>query len=137
MGMGMFWLLAIGVACAADPMKKGGATAFPGIQKELKHKPAGTGQELSTAPGLADTVQVFKPDGSLQCGMGRAVPLEEMAGELKNLKIYKSEKRMDGRLRIMQCGTPTGMCNVYRIDRSSLEKAREYGFMEWTFENSP
>ena len=33
----------------------------------------------------ADTVRVFRYDGSLQCGMGRAVPLDEMAKELKSL----------------------------------------------------
>jgi heme A synthase len=30
----------------------------------------------------ADTVKVFRYDGSLQCGMGQAVPLDEMAKEL-------------------------------------------------------
>jgi hypothetical protein len=36
----------------------------------------------------ADTVKVFRYDGSLQCGMGQAVPLDEMAKELMTLAEY-------------------------------------------------
>lgn len=92
---------------------------------------------MSTSPSLSGRAQVYKPDGSLQCGMGRGVPLEEMAKELRDLTIHKSEKKSDGRMRIMQCGTPTGICNVYEIDRTSLEKAMELGFREWIFGDSP
>src|SRR6266478_8221968 len=35
----------------------------------------------------ADTVKVFRYDGSLQCGMGQAVPLDEMAKELAAVNI--------------------------------------------------
>ena len=44
----------------------------------------------------ADTVKVFRYDGSLQCGMGQAVPLDEMAKELTaiNIKVLSSEKRV-------------------------------------------
>jgi hypothetical protein len=91
----------------------------------------------SAAPMPPDRVRVYKPDGSLQCAMGRVIPLDEMAKELIGLAIYRSEKRMDGLVRIMQCGTPTGMCNVYEIDRGALQKAIELGFREWTFADSP
>jgi hypothetical protein len=42
----------------------------------------------------ADTVKVFRYDGSLQCGMGQAVPLDEMAKELAavNIKILHADR---------------------------------------------
>jgi hypothetical protein len=82
-------------------------------------------------------VKVYKPDGSLQCGMGRGLALEEMAKEFQNITIYSSQKKMDGLSRIAQCGTPTGMCNVYEIERGFLPRAIEMGFKEWTFDGSP
>ena len=44
----------------------------------------------------ADTVKIFRYDGSLQCGMGQVVSLEEMARELAaaNIKVLSSEKRV-------------------------------------------
>jgi hypothetical protein len=46
----------------------------------------------------ADTVQVFRYDGSLQCGMGQAVPLDEMAKELAavNISALKREESRFG-----------------------------------------
>jgi len=50
-----------------------------------------TGTVFST-----DTVKVFRYDGSLLCGMGQAVPLDEMGKELTaiNIKVLSSEKRV-------------------------------------------
>jgi hypothetical protein len=65
----------------------------------------------------ADTVKVFRYDGSLQCGMGQAVPWDEMAKELTafNIKVLSSEKRAVPGFIIGLCGAPTGIANVYEI----------------------
>jgi hypothetical protein len=72
----------------------------------------------------ADTVKVFRYDGSLQCGMGQAVPLDEMAKELAavNIKILSSEKRVVPGFIIALCGAPTGMANVYEKAKDDLRR---------------
>lgn len=81
-----------------------------------------------------DRVKVYKPDGSLQCGMGKSVPLASMQRELQDIQVFSSVNKPDGLMHIQACGTPTGKCNVYEILRSDLEKARSFGFREWTFD---
>lgn len=72
----------------------------------------------------AETVKVFRYDGSLQCGMGRAVPLDEMAKELAaaNIKVLSSEKGVVSGLVIALCGAPTGRANVYEIAKDDLSR---------------
>ena len=72
----------------------------------------------------ADTVKIFRYDGSLQCGMGQAVPLDEMAKELAaaNIKVLSSEKSVVSGLIIALCGAPTGMANVYEIAKDDLPR---------------
>jgi hypothetical protein len=72
----------------------------------------------------ADTVKIFRYDGSLQCGMGQAVSLDEMARELAaaNIKVLSSEKRVVSGLIIALCGAPTGMANVYEIAKDDLPR---------------
>jgi hypothetical protein len=72
----------------------------------------------------ADTVKVFRYDGSLQCGMGQAVPLNEMAKELAavNIKVLSSEKRAVPGFIIALCGAPTGIANVYEIVKDDLPR---------------
>ena len=72
----------------------------------------------------ADTVKVFRYDGSLQCGMGQAVPLDEMAKELAaaNIKVLSSEKRVVPGFIIALCGAPTGIANVYEIAKDDLPR---------------
>ena len=75
-------------------------------------------------------VEVFKYDGSLQCGLGREISLESIANELKekSIEVKASRKGNDGRMRIAMCGASTGGLNVYTIDTGELAKARELGF---------
>jgi len=82
-----------------------------------------------------DRVKVYKPDGSLQCGQGKAVPLADMQKDLKEIKVYSSFNKNDGMMRIQVCGSPTGNSNVYEIDRKNLEAAVKLGFREWTYDN--
>src|SRR5881628_2465541 len=89
----------------------------------------------------ADTVKVFRYDGSLQCGMGQAVPLDEMAKELTaiNIKVLSSEKRVVSGFIIALCGAPTGIANVYEIAKDDLPRipADQQGvkrFQPWVFD---
>lgn len=102
-------------------------------QKNAK-TPAVAG-EVATMDQTAaqDRVRVYKPDGSLQCGQGRAIPLTEMEKDLA-VKSYSSINKNDGMMRIQVCGAPTGNCNIYEIDRKDLGTALKNGFKEWTFE---
>lgn len=79
-----------------------------------------------------ERVKVFKADGSLQCGQGKAIPVAEMQKDLKNIKVYSAANKNDGMMRIQVCGSPTGQNNVYEIDRKDLEAAVKLGFKEWT-----
>lgn len=81
-----------------------------------------------------DKVKVFKADGTLQCGQGKKIDISEMQKDLKGIKVYSSENKNDGMMRIQLCGTATGNSNVYEIDRKDLEAALKAGFKEWTAE---
>lgn len=80
---------------------------------------------------LSKRVRIFKPDGSLQCGMGKKIDLASMQKELGDIKVYSSENKHDGLMRVQVCGHPTGNCNVYEIDENNLEKATNLGFKKW------
>ena len=81
---------------------------------------------------LSKRVKVYKEDGSLQCGQGDTISLEEMASGLRGVPILRSYKSNDGKMRIQVCGAPTGNCNVYEIDQSFFQQALSAGFKQWT-----
>ncbi len=80
-----------------------------------------------------ETVYIFKYDGSLQCGMGQAIPLDEMAKELEGIKIYSKANKADGLMHIQVCGSNTGNANVYEIAKTELPVALQKGFKSWQF----
>ena len=82
----------------------------------------------------SDRVFVYKYDGSLQCGMGKATPLEAMAKELQGIPIFSSVKKRDGLMHIQVCGSITGMANVYEIPTKFQKQAESKGFKKWSFE---
>lgn len=75
-------------------------------------------------------VEVYKYDGSLQCGRGKEIALEDMARELteNGIEVKASRKGSDGRMHIAMCGASNGRLNVYSIATESLARARELGF---------
>ncbi len=79
-------------------------------------------------------VKVYKYDGSLQCGQGKAVSVEQMGNDLKKVTVFSSQKKSDGLMHIQVCGSPTGMANVYEIFEADLAKAEKAGFKMWSFE---
>lgn len=89
--------------------------------------------EMKSEAPISDRVQVYKYDGSLQCGMGKAISVADMQKDLKEIKVYSSVNKTDGLMRIQQCGTPTGTANVYEIEKKDLEAAKKLGFKLWTY----
>lgn len=78
-------------------------------------------------------VKVYKSDGSLQCGMGKTIAIEDMKKELKGIKVYSQSNQNDGLMRIQVCGAPTGQAHVFEISEEDLAKALKLGFKQWTF----
>jgi hypothetical protein len=76
------------------------------------------------------TSNVYKYDGTLQCGLGQEIPLAEMAQELLDagVPVISSHKSSDGLLHIALCGALTGEINVYEIATADLLKALQLGF---------
>lgn len=95
------------------------------------------GEAMKAAPDEATgsrRVRVFRYDGSLQCGQGKAVAVDVMAKDLKGLEIFSKEKKKDGLMHIQVCGAATGTANVYEISEADLPRAEKLGFKKWTFE---
>ena len=99
--------------------------------------PTGEAPPEPAAKPSADTngrVQVFKYDGSLQCGAGKAIAPETMAKDLGGIKVFSMIKKADGLMHIQVCGSNTGMANVFEISEKDLKKAEAKGFKKWSFE---
>lgn len=91
----------------------------------------GSGTNTSGTPVVqqkSGSLFVFKADGSLQCGMGKAISLEDMEKELKGIKVLSRDKRPDGMMHIQVCGSPTGIINIYEIPAANLADAESRGF---------
>lgn len=76
------------------------------------------------------TVEVFKYDGTLQCNMGKEIPLQEMANQLEvaGVKVLSMRKDKDGLMHVSMCGASTGKVNVYEISADALQIAEKLGF---------
>ncbi len=79
-------------------------------------------------------VQIFKYDGSLQCGAGKAIAPDVMAKDLTPIKVFNMTKKSDGLMHIQVCGSNTGMANVFEINEKDLKKAEAKGFKKWSNE---
>ncbi len=96
--------------------------------------PVEAGDNSSNVTKSTDRTFVYKYDGSLQCGMGKAIPLETMAKELNGIAILSSAKKPDGLMHIQVCGSITGQANVYEISAKYLKAAEAKGFKKWSFD---
>lgn len=85
-------------------------------------------------PSGDQRVFVYKYDGGLQCGLGKAIGLDVMAKELQGITILSQSKKRDGLMHIQVCGSITGMANVYEIPLSQQKIAETHGFKKWSFE---
>src|SRR4051812_33365420 len=73
-------------------------------------------------PSEQDRVFVYKYDGSLQCGQGKAIAVEAMAKELNGIPVISSLKKNDGQMHIQVCGSISGRANVYEIPAKFLKQ---------------
>lgn len=119
-----FFAMACSSTNCREQKEKDGVVAAP-VSKEI---------DPMAKTSVADRVKVFKADGSLQCGQGKAVPVAEMQKELKGIEVFSAINKNDGMMRIQVCGAPTGNSNVYEIHRKDLPAALKAGFKEWTAE---
>lgn len=106
-------------------------------KKDPPSEPKQVGLASESGPTQNPTsgrVLVYKYDGSLQCGQGKAIPLEIMARQLQGVTIFSSYKKADGLMHIQVCGSPTGIANVYEIAAKDLPLAEGKGFKKWAFE---
>lgn len=75
-------------------------------------------------------MEVARSDGSLQCGSGSAVSLEETVTEVKaaGVEVDGARKAHDGHKRIAMCGASTGNIHVLTIRSGHFETAQALGF---------
>jgi hypothetical protein len=87
---------------------------------------AACGDEYVAEP----TEKVYKPLGSLQCGMGDITPPGGMRKDLESSRIPVRSFGcgMDGLFHPSACGEPDGAINVFTIPRDKLSKALSLGF---------
>lgn len=81
---------------------------------------------------ITKNVFVYKYDGTLQCGLGKEISLDQMQTELKGIQVFSKFKKKDGLMRTQVCGSNTGMANVFQIPADKLQEALKRGFDEWT-----
>lgn len=75
------------------------------------------------------TVIIYKYDNSKQCG-SNGHSEHSMASDLENIGIgvICKEKAADGKIYTANCGSPTGMMNVFKISSAYLSKAKNNGY---------
>jgi len=75
-------------------------------------------------------VRIYMHDGTLQCGMGREISLEDMAKQLTaaGIRVTEGYKSTDGLDHIGVCGASTGVINIFVIDRDLLPTAQRLGY---------
>lgn len=88
-------------------------------------------------------VRVYRPDGSLQCGLGRARTLREDQEVLAGLggHAISAEKRTIPVFIPQICGAPTGRANTYVIKSAEWEIILKSfvgpaGFAEWPYDTA-
>lgn len=118
----LFGLSLILAACSSHPCK---------IEERTDVKMTGDEKVSSAKKDLTQRVFIYKPDGTLQCGMGSKIDLPTMRKELGSIEVFSSASKHDGMMRIQVCGQPTGNSNVFEIKKEDLDKALKLGFKQW------
>ena len=88
-------------------------------------------KSMTAEKDLTNRVRIYKADGSQQCGTSKKIELSVMQKELGSIKVFSSENKNDGLMRIQMCGHPTGNCNVYEILNTDLDAALKLGYKKW------
>lgn len=131
----LFIALALLTACASGPCNNQSRNAESksavAAQPKVATQPSASAQSASSTPAPEITkVRVYKPDGSKQCGQGKAIDLKVMEKQLTKagIKVFSSSKQPDGMMHPQVCGAATGMANTYVISSADLKKAEKLGF---------
>lgn len=122
-------LSGLSISCAQGHCRRKQAT--PDEAKPVEPAPPATAQP---EPRPNDRVLVYKYDGSLQCGQGKAIGVDVMKKDLSGITVFSSVKKPDGLMHIQVCGSATGMANVFEIPAKDLKKAESKGFKKWEFQ---
>jgi hypothetical protein len=129
----LLWILIFSIIGCANKncrdvrLEEAAASGKPIVPPEISKE-----KDPMTKTAKADRVRVYKPDGTLQCGMGEQIPIEVMHKQLEKIKVHRAFSKNDGMMRTQVCGSPTGNSHVYEIDRKDLSAAQKFGFKEWT-----
>ena len=123
----LLFFLFLSIACTQGHCRR--KSEAPGAATPVEAGDATTAQTKTNG-----RVFVYKYDGSLQCGMGKAIALDVMAKELNGIPVLSSVKKPDGLMHIQVCGSTTGMANVYEIATKHQKAAEAKGFKKWSFE---
>jgi len=93
-----------------------------------------SGAASSPVQSGIETVDVAKPDGSLQCQEGSGILSSKMQNSLtdKRIEVFSSRRSHDCLMRAQVCGQPTGALNVYQIKKNDLDSAKALGFSPLT-----
>ena len=77
-----------------------------------------------------ETVKIYKPLGSVQCGGGNITPPEIMRRELldANIPVRAVVCGDDGLFHLAVCGEPDGSINIFTIPQTRESKALSLGF---------
>jgi hypothetical protein len=106
--------------------------ALLGLAVLLAMAPTTQAAERNAGSGTAvsEQIEVYQPDGSVQCEPGGAIPLEQMRKALTDadIVVHRERKGDDGLMRPAVCGAGTGAINVYSIDPDQLDAAIAQGF---------
>lgn len=75
-------------------------------------------------------MEVARADGSLQCGSGPVISLEESVAEVEaaGFEVNDARKAHDGHKRIAACGASTGNIHVLTIRSDHFESVQAMGF---------
>ena len=77
-----------------------------------------------------ETVKIYKPLGSVQCGGGEITPPEVMRRQLldANIPVRAVACGDDGQFHTAVCGEPDGAINIVTIPKTKEAKALSLGF---------
>ncbi|WP_145998767.1 hypothetical protein [Methyloterricola oryzae] len=84
----------------------------------------------SEPPNTDETIKIYKPLGSVQCGGGNITPPEAMRRELMdaNIPVRAVACGDDGGFHPAVCGEPDGAINIFTIPETKESKALALGF---------
>lgn len=84
----------------------------------------------SEPPTSEETVKIYKPLGSVQCGGGDITPPEAMRKQLldANIPVRAVACGNDGGFHTSDCGEPDGSINIFTIPITKESKALTLGF---------